>query len=67
MEGRKRNPRDLPENKLRLYPKRNLMEHGFVMQILTILSILRLYNKNELQNKADSQNEMEFISVSIRK
>lgn len=42
------------------------MEHGFVMQILTVLSILRLYNKNELQNKADSQNEIQFISV-IRK
>lgn len=65
IEGKKRNPRDLPENKLRLYFKRNSMECGFVMQISTILSILWLYNKNELQNKVDSQNECNNLYLLV--
>lgn len=65
IEGKKRNPRDLPENKLRLYLKRNLMERGFVMQISTILSILWLYNKNELQNKVDFQNECNNLYLLV--
>lgn len=41
------------------------MECGFVMQISTILSILWLYNKNELQNKVDSQNECNNLYLLV--